>query len=100
MQEAKTHLAKFLGDTVLTFTIRKHTNGEWIAQCNEIPAIMTGGMGDDIAIMDKMIRDAILTAAGLDSEYSGTLLKFVAYDPKPSIESTFSRDREAEYVLA
>jgi predicted RNase H-like HicB family nuclease len=75
--QAKERLAQFLGETVLTFSIKKYEDGEWVAECNEIPAIMTGGMGDDITQMDDMIRDAILTAAGIDPEYRDQVLKFV-----------------------
>ena len=107
--KAKKQLGSFLGDKVLTFSIKKYPNGEWVAECNEIPAIMTGGMGDDIAAMDAMIRDAILTAAGIDTQYASEVLKFVGYDPTgadtktvnvSSPKITFSDDREAEYVLS
>lgn len=108
LEQAKKSLEAFLGDKVLTFSIRKYPDGEWIAQCNEIPAIMTGGMGDDISKMDMMMRDAIVTAAGIDSEYAGEVLKFVGYgNParqrglmnrfRPTIAPT--SDRHAEYAL-
>lgn len=107
-EQAKEQLKKFLGGRTLTFSIRWYDNNEWIAECNEIPAIMTGGMGNDIALMDKMIREAIMTAVGIDVAYADEILKFVGYNPvaantkslglsRPSF--IFSKDREAEYVL-
>lgn len=107
-EKAKKQLQRFLGEKVLTFSIKRYLGGEWVAECNEIPAIMTGGMGDDIAQMDRMIRDAILTAAGIDTEYANEILKFVGYNPISAdtkilrtnkTQFTFSKDREAEYVL-
>ncbi|KKU50169.1 MAG: hypothetical protein UY47_C0007G0024 [Parcubacteria group bacterium GW2011_GWB1_49_7] len=107
IQQAKANLEKFLGDRMLTFSIMKYQNGEWVAECNELPAIMTGGMGDDVAEMDRMIRDAILTAAGIDPKYSQQVLRFV--DLKSpfrwgtnlfSHSSMRTAEREAEYVIA
>jgi predicted RNase H-like HicB family nuclease len=106
IQQAKANLEKFLGDKMLTFAIRKYRNGEWVAECNELPAIMTGGMGDDLAEIDRMIRDAILTAAGIDPLYSEQVLKFVdlkrptSWLPSPFRSSITTREREAEYVIA
>lgn len=75
--KAKVQLGKFLKGKVLTFSMTHYLSGEWVAQCNEIPGIITGGM--DLNIMDAMIRDAILTAANVDVKYSNTLLKNIGY---------------------
>ena len=70
---------------------------------------MTGGMGDDIAFMDKMIREAILTAAGIDVAYAEEILRFVGYNPVAKSMKLFglgrssliaSKDRQAEYALS
>jgi len=107
IEQAKKKLAEFLGDRVLTFSIKRYESGEWVAECNEIPGIMTGGMGDDIAAMDRMMKDAILTAAGVDTEYVNDVLKFVGYNP--STEATwnlfkpkviFTSEHKAEYELS
>ncbi len=102
-EEARGKLESFLRDKVLTFSIRTFEDGEWIAECNEIPAIMTGGMSDDIAEMDKMIRDAVLTAAGVDTDYANEILKFVGYNAKTSNFFSFNKEkleeRKAEYVV-
>ena len=56
---------------------------------------------DDITNMDAMIRDAILTAAGVDTEFANEILKFVGYRPTNRFASLFRPERtEAEYVLS
>ncbi len=101
LKEAKARLQRFLGGRELTFAIKRYPDGEWVAECNEIPAIMTGGKEDDITNIDTMIRDAILTAAGVDSEYSNEILKFVGYRQANRITNLFRTERtEAEYVLS
>lgn len=107
IEQAKQQLRTFLGGRELTFCVRNFPDGEWIAECNEIPSIMTGGMGDDISNFDSMIRDAILTAAGVDVRYSKEILRFVGYKPVSSVTQVsnfFRKDSEArnkaEYVSA
>jgi hypothetical protein len=104
IEQAKTGLKSFLNGKELTFSIKRFENSEWIAECNEIPAIATGGMGDDISNLDLMIREAILTAAGIDTEYANDILKFKGYRPKTAAFSFFKLNNiiknEAEYVLS
>jgi len=102
IEQAKLNLKNFLGGKELTFSIRSFDNGEWIAECNEISSIMTGGMGNDITNIDSMIRDAILTAAGIDTDYANEILKFTGYRSKNSILSNFlgNSKKEAEYALS
>ena len=102
IKAAKKRLAAFLGGRTLTFSIKTFENGEWVAECNEIPAIITGGMGDDISNRDVLIRDAILTAAGVDIELAGDVLKFVGYKPAGALASFFKNSEKAaaEYVVS
>lgn len=107
IEQAKNKLAEFLGDKVLTFSIKRYEGGEWVAECNEIPGIMTGGLGDDIAVMDRMMKDAILTAAGVDIEYVNDILKFVGYNPETEVswnpfkpKMIFTSEHKAEYELS
>lgn len=99
LEEAKKQLRSFLGGRELTFSIRKYDNGEWVAECNEIPAIMTGDLNDDVTNQDEMIRDAILTAAGVDPQYKREVLKFVLHKPTLLTGLFGGRSHEAEYVL-
>jgi hypothetical protein len=105
--EALTQLGRFLGDNTLTFSFERFDNGEWIATCNEIPAIQTGGMGDDITKTDSMLREAILVAAGIDPKYKNDILQFVGIQqsrisPVPAFLGGSPRltTKSAEYVLA
>ncbi len=101
LNNAKQQLAAFLGGRELTFSIKKYPDGEWVAECNEIPAIMTGGKEDDITNMDSMIRDAILTAAGVNTEFANEILKFVGYRQTNRLANLFRTERtEADYVLS
>lgn len=72
--EAKQHLKNFLGGRVLTFSMKEFDNGEWVAECNEIPGIITGGVGD-YTERDQLIRDAIVSAAGIDTKFASTILE-------------------------
>ncbi len=104
-EQAKSLLEKFLGGRELTFSIKQYDNREWVATCNEIPAIMTGGLGYNITDIDTMIRDAILTAAGIDTIYANDILKFTGYkNAKNSIASFLNLDNlvknEAEYAIS
>lgn len=76
-KKAKAQLEKFLNGRTLTFSTTHYPSGEWVAQCNEIAGIITGGI--DLNTKDVMIRDAILTAANVDVKYANTLLKNVGY---------------------
>jgi hypothetical protein len=104
-EQAKSLLLKFLGGREFTFSIKQYDNREWVAVCNEIPAIMTGGLGYNITDIDFMIRDAILTAAGIDTVYANDILKFTGYkNSKNSIASFLNLDNlvknEAEYAIS
>ncbi|PIQ91569.1 MAG: hypothetical protein COV70_03015 [Parcubacteria group bacterium CG11_big_fil_rev_8_21_14_0_20_39_22] len=100
LKKAKEGLKKFLGDKVLTFSIKRFPDGEWVAECNELPAIITGGCEGDITNMDEMIREAVLTAAGIDNRFSKEILKFVGYSSNTSIWKNSNKNirGNAEYV--
>lgn len=79
-EQAKQKMAKFMGDNkILTFSIKYFPGPEhrWIAQCNEIDGIITGGGSFELRQMEDLMEDAILTAAGIPSEVAGGLLKRV-----------------------
>lgn len=107
---AKKRLQQFIGNTVLTFSIRTLDSGEWIAECNEIPGLATGGAWSDISNMDEMIRDAILTAARVDVAHDD-LLRFANFEEVRASRSTLgrltgrndvgvTRSNTAEYALS
>ena len=102
LEKARGILGNFLKHRQISFIITKYPSGEWVAECDEIPAVMTGGMSDDITKMDAMIREAVLTAANIDVEYSNDLLKFVGIESRGFLGNLFhlNTDRKAEYVLA
>ena len=64
-EQAAKQLDKFMGGKPLTFSIKQGPNDEWVAQCNEIDGIVTCGIGYDAFEMEKLMQDAILTAAGI-----------------------------------
>jgi len=75
-KQAKEQLKKFMGDQTLTFSIIKESNdNKWVAQCNEIDSIITCGVEYDLANMENLMQDAILTAAGIPARFSDNLLK-------------------------
>lgn len=83
--QARAQLDAFLKGETLTFSFSHEPSGEWVATCNQIPGIVTGGMGDDITEMDRLLRDAIVTAAGVPTEFAH-VLRFVSYKERPTKE--------------
>lgn len=71
MGAANQKLMSFFGDQELTFSIERFGEGgqEWIARCNQAPGLVTGGVVYDEKMIQDQIKDAILTAAGVDGEY-------------------------------
>jgi len=97
-EQAKAKLATFLDGRELTFSMSEHENDEWIAQCNEIPAITTGGIGKDITNRDKLMRGAILAAANIDPKYMDEILRFVGYKGTTPLFYNTSNKAEYEFV--
>ncbi|OGG44426.1 hypothetical protein A2841_00435 [Candidatus Kaiserbacteria bacterium RIFCSPHIGHO2_01_FULL_48_10] len=97
LEEAKKQLRKFFGGKVLTFSIKEFNSSEWVAECNEIPAIITGGTGNNITERDALIRDAIVVAAGIGSGFQN-LLVFEGYKVPNGI-FPFNALTKAEYAL-
>ncbi len=76
-EQAEKQLNKFMGNQPLTFSLKQGTNEEWVAQCNEVDGIITCGTGYDLAEMERLMQDAILSAAGIPKEFSENMLKRV-----------------------
>jgi hypothetical protein len=72
--QARKQLRDFTRGEILSFSVTYFENGEWSAVCNEIPAITTGGINDSRDVMEELMRDAILTAAGVDGRFADELL--------------------------
>lgn len=86
-QQAKKILQNFIGDQTLTFSIKTFKNStEWVAKCDQIPAIITGGTGNDYSTMYNLMLDAVLTAAGVDGKFSNCI--YNASIPKGTIKKT------------
>jgi predicted RNase H-like HicB family nuclease len=76
---ARSALDRFMGaHEQLTFSLETHENGEWVARCNEIPALITAGDTTDPALIQATIKDAILTAAGIDGSFGDEILRDAA----------------------
>ena len=77
-EEAQNQLAEFFsGCSALTFSIIECPENKWVAQCNEVDSIITGGEGYDLAEMESLMEDAILTAAGIPRDIAANNLKRV-----------------------
>lgn len=96
--QALEQLSKLLDGQTLTFSFEEFASGEWIARCNEIPGIITGGSGD-YTERDMLIRDAIISAAGIKGDY-GYLLKNMGTKQPGLISGLLgTKKEESEYVL-
>ncbi len=89
LKQAKDQLERFMGETVLTFSVKQYPGEEWVAQCNEIDGIVTGGTGYDLDQMERLIRDAILSAAGIPNKFADKILKRI-WNPRPPLVSKSS----------
>ncbi|MBM3261228.1 hypothetical protein FJY93_02310 [Candidatus Kaiserbacteria bacterium] len=76
-EQAKDLLRAFLQGRILSFTTNQYDDGSWLAECNEIPAITTGTTGD-YSELDTLMRDAIVSAAGIRGDY-GYLLQWKGF---------------------
>ncbi len=76
-EQVTKQLNNFMGEKPLTFSIKQGPNDEWVAQCNEIDGIITCGKGYDAHEMERLMQDAILSAAGIPKEFSENMLKRV-----------------------
>ena len=80
LEQAKERVSRFMGENeILTFSLERFEDDEWVARCNEIPAISTSGFGDDMEEIESLMKDAIFTAAGVEGEFADDeLLKDVS----------------------
>jgi len=76
IEQAKQTLRQFTGKQILTFSVNRFEDGAWIANCDQIPAITTCGDFSDEKEMENLMKDAVLTAAGVevDAEFVDELL--------------------------
>lgn len=93
--QSKARMKAFIGNDVLTFTIKYSPGNKWVAQCNEVDGIITCGTGFDLAQMEDAIEDAILTAAGIPRKFTQGLLKRVwsgdvSVQPRTELDSASS----------
>jgi hypothetical protein len=81
LDTANQKIKRFFNGQELTFCVERfgNNNEEWIARCNEVPAISTSGFGFDERVMKEQVKDAILTAAGVDGEFTDQVLKELAF---------------------
>lgn len=95
--ETKKQLKRFYKGKTLTFNFNFYTNGEWVAECSEVPGLFTGGKNDTLQEMDLQIKDAILSAAQIDTQHVDILkltvmpkLQSVKGKTKTSVKSPIS----------
>lgn len=73
-------IVRFFNERELTFFIERYGKDgqDWIAQCHQIPALMTGGSVYDEQEIQNQIKDAILTAAGVDGDYDSIVSRDIS----------------------
>lgn len=78
---ANEKIKHFFNGQELTFCVERfgENNQEWVARCNELPAVNTSGYGFDERNMKEQVKDAILTAAGVDGEFADDVLKELSF---------------------
>jgi hypothetical protein len=81
LEQANNKIASFFADENLTFCVERFGDNfeEWVARCDQIPGITTSGYGFDEREMKELVKDAILTAAGVDGEYADDVLKELSF---------------------
>ena len=70
-------IKRFFNGRELTFCIERFGDNdeEWVARCDQIPAISTSGYGFDERAIREQVKDAVLTAAGITESDSENLLR-------------------------
>lgn len=73
-------LISFFDGRELTFYIeRSGVDGqEWIARCQQVPALMTGGVVYNEAEVQNQIKDVIMTAAGVEGDYESIISRNIS----------------------
>jgi len=81
LETANKKIKEFFNGRQLTFCVERFgiNQEEWVARCNEISAISTSGYGFDERDIRDEVKDAILTAVGVDSEYSEEVLQELSF---------------------
>lgn len=77
LKQANEQIVRFFNGESLTFCVERigENSEEWIARCDQVAAISTSGYGFDEREMREQVKDAILTAAGVDGEFADEVLK-------------------------
>ncbi len=99
--QARNRLKAFMGEyDTLTFSVSDYPSGEWIAECREIPAILTGGMNEAAPERIEKMQDAIITAAGIPAGHAN-VLKLSGYQFNEEAQQELGRsfNSMATYVL-
>lgn len=73
-------IVRFFDGRELTFFIERMGKGgqDWVAQCHQIPALMTGGVVYDEVEIQSQIKDLILSAAGVDGDYDSIVSRDIS----------------------
>ncbi len=77
LKQANEQIVRFFNGDKLTFCVERfgENNEEWIARCDQVAAITTSGFGFDEREMRDLVKDAIITAAGVEGEFADEVLK-------------------------
>ena len=81
LQLANEQIGRFFGGKELTFCVERFGDNheEWLVRCDQIPGISTSGYGFDEREMRDQVKDAVLSAAGVDGEYADEVLKEISF---------------------
>jgi len=76
IEQARVQIVRFFNGEQLTFCLQRfgESHEEWVAYCEQVPAITTSRFGFDERVIREQVKDAILTAAGVDGEFADTVL--------------------------
>lgn len=77
LEQANEQIVRFFNGESLTFCLERFGDNyeEWVARCDQVPAINTSGYGFDEREIRDQVRDAIITAAGVEGEFAQDILK-------------------------
>lgn len=81
LEQAKNNIARFFGGQDLTFCVERFGENfeEWVAHCDQVPGITTSGYGFDEREMKDLVKDAILTASGVDGDFADDVLNELSF---------------------
>jgi len=81
LKQANETIVDFFDGKELTFCVERFGDNQeqWVARCDQVPGIVTGGDKYNEKVVKEQVKDAILTAAGVDGKFADKVLRELSF---------------------